>query len=54
VVDAALTAGSYEAWSAPRATMITRMLALLDEIRAHGVYDVATLSVALREVRGLY
>ena len=53
VVDAALTAGSYETWAAPRATMITRMLALLDEIRAHAVYDVATLSVALRELRGL-
>jgi len=53
VVDAALNAGSYETWAAPRATMITRMLVLLDEIRAHAVYDVATLSVALRELRGL-
>jgi glutamate dehydrogenase len=53
VVDAALTAGSYEAWAAPRATVIDRMLALLDEIRAHAVLDVATLSVALRELRGL-
>ena len=53
VVDAALTAGSYEAWAAPRATVIVRMLALLDEIRAHAVFDVATLSVALRELRGL-
>jgi NAD-specific glutamate dehydrogenase len=48
-----LTAGSYEAWAAPRATVIDRMLALLDEIRAHAVLDVATLSVALRELRGL-
>ena len=53
VVDAALTAGSYDAWAAPRATVIARMLALLDEIRAHAVFDVATLSVALRELRGL-
>jgi len=29
------------------------MLSLLDEIRTHGVYDVATLSVALRELRGI-
>jgi glutamate dehydrogenase len=53
VVDAALTAGSYEAWAASRQTVIARMLALLDEIRAHAVYDVATLSVALRELRGI-
>ena len=48
-----MTAGSYEAWAAPRATVVARVLALLDEIRAHAVYDVATLSVALRELRGL-
>ncbi|MDQ1435200.1 MAG: glutamate dehydrogenase, partial [Actinomycetota bacterium] len=53
IVDAVLTAGSYEAWAAPRATVVARVLALLDEIRAHAVYDVATLSVALREQRGL-
>ena len=35
IVDAVLTAGSYEAWAAPRATVIARVLALLDEIRAH-------------------
>jgi hypothetical protein len=29
------------------------MLTLLDEIHAHAVYDVATLSVALRELRGI-
>jgi glutamate dehydrogenase len=53
IVDAALTAGSYEAWATPRATVVARVLALLDEIRAHGVFAVATLSVALRELRGL-
>ncbi len=53
IVDAVLSAGSYEAWSAPRATAIGRVLALLDEIRAHAVFDVVTLSVALRELRGL-
>jgi len=53
VVDAALSAGSYAAWAAPRATVVARVLALLDEIRAHAVFDVSTLSVALRELRGL-
>jgi len=53
VVDARLTAGSYESWAAPRATVIARILALLEEIRAHAVFDVATLSVALRELRSL-
>ena len=53
IVDAALTAESYETWVEPRATVVGRVLALLDEIRVHGVFDVATLSVALRELRGL-
>ena len=53
VVDAALTAGSYVSWAEPRATVIARLLALLEEIRAHAVFDVATLSVALRELRSL-
>jgi glutamate dehydrogenase len=53
VVDARLTAGSYEAWAAPRETVIARILALLGEIRVHAVFDVATLSVALRELRSL-
>ena len=53
VVDAAMTAGSYEAWATPRATVVNRVLALLDEIRTHAVYDVATLSVAMRELRSL-
>jgi NAD-specific glutamate dehydrogenase len=48
-----LTAGSYDSWATPRATVVGRVLALLDEIRLHGVFDVATLSVALRELRGL-
>ena len=53
VVDAVLTAGSYEEWAGTRTIVITRMLALLEEIRAHAVFDVATLSVALRELRSL-
>jgi glutamate dehydrogenase len=53
VVDATLTAGSFAAWSEPRATVIARVLALLEDMRAHAVFDVATLSVALRELRSL-
>ncbi len=53
VVDATLSAGSYEAWAASRTAVTTRLLALLDEIRTHGVFDVATLSVALRELRAV-
>jgi glutamate dehydrogenase len=53
VVDAVLTAGSYEEWAGARTIVITRMLAFLEEIRAHAVFDVATLSVALRELRSL-
>jgi hypothetical protein len=29
------------------------VLSLLDDVRNHGVYDVATLSVALRELHSL-
>jgi len=53
IVDASLTAGSYEAWAAPRAALVAHVLALLDEMRAHAIFDVSTLSVALRELRGL-
>ncbi|HEY5170166.1 MAG TPA: hypothetical protein VIK54_00405, partial [Acidimicrobiia bacterium] len=53
VVDAALRAGGYTAWAAPRETVVARVLTLLDEIRARAVFDVSTLSVALRELRGL-
>jgi glutamate dehydrogenase len=53
IVDAVLAEGSYEAWAAGRQTAIDHILALIDEIRVHAVYDVATLSVALRELRGL-
>ena len=54
IVDAVLTAGSYDAWASARAaTVAARRSACIDEVRAHGVYDVATLSVALRELRAL-
>ena len=53
IVDASLTAGSYAAWAAPRAALVAHVLALLDEMRAHAIFDVSTVSVALRELRGL-
>ncbi len=53
VVDAVLTAGAYDAWAATRSVVINRMLTFLEEIRVHSVFDVATLSVALRELRAL-
>jgi glutamate dehydrogenase len=53
VVDAVLTAGSFDAWATSRTVATARMLTFLDEIRAHAVFDVATLSVALRELRAV-
>jgi glutamate dehydrogenase len=53
IVDAVLTTGSYEAWAADRRTAIDHVLALIDDIRVQAVYNVATLSVALRELRSL-
>jgi glutamate dehydrogenase len=53
IVDAALTARSYEAWAARRRTALDHARALIDDIRTHAVCDVATLSVALRELRSL-
>ena len=53
VVDAVLKAGSYDEWAASCAPLVGRVLTLLDELRLHGVFDVSTLSVALRELRAL-
>jgi glutamate dehydrogenase len=53
IVDAALSEGSYDAWSTGRRIALDHVRALIDDIRAHAVYDVATLSVALRELRSL-
>jgi glutamate dehydrogenase len=53
ITDAVLAAGSYDAWAGERHSAVQRVLGLVDEVRAHGVYDVATLSVALRELRSL-
>ena len=40
-------------WRAGHAPQVDRVLRMLDDIRAHGVFDLATLSVALRELRTL-
>jgi glutamate dehydrogenase len=40
-------------WQAANRVHVERVLQMLDEIRAHGVFDLATLSVALRELRAL-
>jgi glutamate dehydrogenase len=53
IVDAVMKAGSYDAWASTCTTLVARVLTLLDDIRAHGVFDIATLSVALRELRAL-
>ena len=53
VTDAVIRAGSYDAWATQHSAVVGRVLTLLDDLRTHGVYDVATLSVALRELRSL-
>jgi len=53
IVDAVMTADSFDAWATPRADAVARVLRLIEELRQHAVFDVATLSVALRELRGL-
>ncbi len=40
-------------WAAGEQTAVTRVLSILDDVRGHGVYDLATLSVAIREIRSL-
>jgi glutamate dehydrogenase len=53
VVDAVMKAGSFDAWVERQPTAVARAQALLDDIRVHAVYDFATMSVALREIRAL-
>jgi glutamate dehydrogenase len=53
IVDGVLRSGSYDQWEATRSSAVARALSLLDDVRTHGVYDVATLSVALRELHSL-
>jgi glutamate dehydrogenase len=51
-VDAG-TDAAFDRWAAARQTAVDRTLALLADIAARGVFDLATLSVALRELRAL-
>ena len=44
---------AYEHWCAGRQTAVVRTLSILDDVATQGVYDLATLSVALRELRAL-
>jgi glutamate dehydrogenase len=44
---------AYEVWAEGARSRIDRALQLLTDIRAHAVHDLATLSVALRELRAL-
>ncbi|MCU1427462.1 MAG: gdh [Actinomycetia bacterium] len=44
---------AYKVWAAGNRPRVERVLSILDDIRAHGIYDLSTLSVALRELRGL-
>ena len=61
IVDAILRAApgeadpdaAFEAWSDPQQSAVDRTLLLIDDIATHGVFDLATLSVALRELRAL-
>jgi glutamate dehydrogenase len=44
---------AFKVWAAGNRPRVDRVLAILDDIRAHGVFDISTLSVALRELRSL-
>ena len=44
---------AFEIWANGTQTSLDRLLALIDAVRTHGVYDLATLSVVLREIRAL-
>ena len=44
---------AFEIWANGMRASLDRLLALVDDVRTHGVYDLATLSVVLREIRPL-
>jgi glutamate dehydrogenase len=44
---------AYDRWVEAHRATVERVLRMIDDLRAHGVYDLATVSVALREVRNL-
>ena len=51
--DALSTPGGLAGWSQRNASAIQRALSVLDDVRSQSVYNVSTLTVALRQVRGL-
>ena len=61
VADAVLGAGApeldpeaaFDAWAGAQQSAVDRTLTLIEDIASHGVFDLATLSVALRELRAL-
>ncbi|MGH8979198.1 MAG: NAD-glutamate dehydrogenase domain-containing protein, partial [Acidimicrobiia bacterium] len=44
---------AFDVWAEGTRANRDRLLALIDDVRTHGVYDLATLSVVLREIRTL-
>jgi glutamate dehydrogenase len=44
---------AFKVWAGGNRTGVERVITILDDIRAHGSFDIATLSVALRELRSL-
>jgi glutamate dehydrogenase len=44
---------AYDRWVTGHGGAVERATAVLDDVRSHGVFDLATLSVALRELRNL-
>jgi glutamate dehydrogenase len=46
-------AHAFDVWAAENAADLDRVQAMVEAIRTHSVYDLATLSVVLREIRAL-
>jgi glutamate dehydrogenase len=44
---------AFKVWADGNRPRVERVLAIIDDIRSHAVFDLATLSVALRELRSL-
>jgi glutamate dehydrogenase len=51
--DAPTAPERVEAWAGSNHASVGRALRVLDDVEAGGVYDISTLSVALREIRNL-
>jgi len=45
---------AFDAWAGARPAAVERALVLIQDIETRGVFDLATLSVALRELRALF